>query len=59
EQACRALDSITAGADAQRDARKQAAVAAGALPLVVAAMGAHAGNAGVQQWGQYALGHLQ
>jgi len=41
EKACRALRNITFG----NNARRQAAVAAGALPQIVAAMRAHAANA--------------
>jgi hypothetical protein len=58
EKACPVLSNIIAGADAQADARKQAAADAGALGAVVAAMRAHAGVAAVQEWACRALTNL-
>ena len=53
-----ALATICSGTDAAALARKQAAVDAGALSVVVSGMRAHEADAGVQERGSCALGRV-
>jgi len=58
EWACRALANLTAGTDAQCDARKLASLEARVLPQIVATTGAPSATAAVQEAACWALANI-